>query len=204
MYLFPVVCKRLFDIGVALLLLGLSSPLFILVASVIRLQMGNPILFRQMRPGLGGKPFPLFKFRTMIVSTEENSGIANDGARLTALGRFLRRTSLDELPELWNILKGDMSFVGPRPLLMQYLDRYTAVQARRHEVMPGLTGWAQIHGRNTQSWEKRLELDVWYVDHRSFFLDLQILLKTGFIVIFGTGVSAEGYATMPEFGKEKP
>lgn len=204
MYLFPVVCKRLFDLGLALLLLGLSSPLFILVACVIRMQMGSPILFCQMRPGLGGKPFLLFKFRTMIVSAEENSGIANDGARLTTLGRFLRRTSLDELPELWNIVKGDMSFVGPRPLLMQYLDRYTTVQARRHEVMPGLTGWAQIHGRNTQSWEKRFELDVWYVDHRSFFLDLQILLKTGFIVILGNGVSAEGFATMPEFGKEKP
>lgn len=204
MYLFPVVCKRIFDILVALLLLGVLWPLLVVVAFVIRVSMGGPVLFRQMRPGLGGKPFMMYKFRTMIPSMAGQDMVSSDAQRLTSLGRLLRRTSMDELPELWNILKGEMSFVGPRPLLMQYLERYTPSQARRHEVLPGLTGWAQVHGRNALSWEQRFELDVWYVDHQSLWLDLKIMVMTIQQVITGKGVSAEGMATMSEFGKEKP
>lgn len=204
MYLFKVICKRIFDTIAALFLLGLLWPLLGGISIAVRLNMGSPILFRQMRPGLGGKPFRIYKFRTMHTIQSGQDMVSSDAIRLTALGSFLRRTSLDELPELWNILRGEMSFVGPRPLLMEYLDRYTSAQARRHEVLPGLTGWAQIHGRNAQSWEQRFELDLWYVDHRSFILDLKIMLKTLLLVILGTGVSAEGAATMPEFGKERP
>lgn len=203
MYLFPVVCKRLFDILLALLLLGVLWPLLGGIALAIHLSMGSPVLFRQMRPGLGGKPFYLYKFRTMQLTKTGQDMVSSDAIRLTTLGKLLRHSSLDELPELWNILKGEMSFVGPRPLLMQYLERYNSIQSRRHDVLPGLTGWAQVNGRNALSWEKRFELDVWYVDHRSVFLDLKIIAMTVLQVITGKGVSAEGMATMSEFGKEK-
>ncbi|MEN3185334.1 MAG: sugar transferase [Atribacterota bacterium] len=175
------------------------SPVIVVVASLIYFTMGRPVLFRQRRPGLHGKPFLLYKFRTMLVLYDQEGNPLPDEKRLTKLGKFLRRTSLDELPELWNILRGDMSFVGPRPLLMEYLSRYTPEQARRHEVKPGLTGWAQVHGRNAISWEEKFKLDVWYVDHWNLKLDLQILWKTLFLVLKGEGISAEGHVTMPEF-----
>lgn len=154
------------------------------------------MLFRQQRPGLHGKPFELIKFRTMIVA---EAGVDRDAQRLTRIGRFLRATSLDELPQLWNVVRGDMSLVGPRPLLMQYLDRYTDEQARRHLVRPGLTGWAQVNGRNALRWEEKFALDLWYVDHRSFVLDLRILWMTILRVLGRRGVAADGSATMPEF-----
>lgn len=191
--------KRLFDIIVSAGLLVLLTPLLVVVALVVRAGMGEPILFRQQRPGLGGRPFYLVKFRSMRVATEDCHGIGSDQVRLTRLGQFLRASSLDELPELWNVLVGDMSLVGPRPLLMQYLDRYTSEQARRHEVRPGLTGLAQVKGRNALTWEDRFALDVWYVDHRSMMLDLKILAMTAAHFFRPTGISAEGAATMPEF-----
>jgi lipopolysaccharide/colanic/teichoic acid biosynthesis glycosyltransferase len=162
-------------------------------AAAIRIAMGSPVLFCQRRPGLGGRPFTVYKFRTMT------AGSGDDAARLTPLGWLLRATSVDELPQLWNVLRGDMSLVGPRPLLMQYLERYTPEQARRHEVLPGITGWAQINGRNALTHEQRFELDVWYVDHWSLGLDLAILGKTFVRVLSGSGISASGHATMPEF-----
>ena len=189
--------KRLFDLVVASVLLLLLSPVLLLVALAIWLRMGRPILFRQLRPGLEGRPFRLVKFRTM--SLPGASGAQSDAARLTPLGSKLRASSLDELPELWNVIRGDMSLVGPRPLLMQYLDRYTPEQARRHEVRPGLTGWAQVNGRNSLSWDDKFALDTWYVDHRSFRLDLKILFLTALHVIRPSGISAEGSATMTEF-----
>ena len=155
--------------------------------------MSRPVFFVQKRAGLGGRPFNLVKFRTM------RDGAETDAERLTRLGRWLRATSLDELPELWNVLRGEMSLVGPRPLLMRYLPRYTPEQARRHEVLPGLTGWAQVNGRNALSWERKFEYDVWYVDHRSFWLDLKILLMTVWLVVARRGINAEGNATMEEF-----
>jgi len=161
--------------------------------------MGRPVLFKQMRPGLNGKPFYMYKFRTMTYERDEQGTLLSDELRLTGLGRFLRSTSLDELPELFNILKGDMSLVGPRPLLMQYLDRYTPEQARRHEVKPGITGWAQVNGRNAISWEEKFALDVWYVDNCSLWLDMKILLMTLVKVFKREGISAAGEATMPEF-----
>lgn len=194
-----MIAKRTLDLLVAAVALILLSPVILIVALLVLVTMGRPILFRQQRPGLHGRPFAMLKFRTMREDPALGTGVASDGRRLTRLGRFLRRTSLDELPELWNILKGDMSLVGPRPLLMQYLDRYTPQQARRHEVKPGLTGWAQVNGRNALSWEEKFALDTWYVDHRSFFLDVRILLLTAWAVIRPKGISAEGAATMPEF-----
>lgn len=190
--------KRLLDIlvsGVALILL---SWLILIVALLVRINMGSPVLFRQQRPGLGGRPFEMLKFRTMRADTS-GGGVASDAQRLTRLGSILRKTSLDELPELWNILKGEMSLVGPRPLLMQYLDRYTPEQARRHDVRPGLTGWAQVNGRNAIGWHDKFALDTWYVDHRSFWLDIKILFMTAWQVVRPKGISAEGAATMPEF-----
>lgn len=189
--------KRLFDIVVSLLALILLSPLLLAVGLGVALSLGSPILFRQMRPGLNGRPFRLIKFRTM--HELGNGDAADEGSRLTGFGRLLRSSSLDELPELWNVLKGEMSLVGPRPLLMQYLGRYSRRQARRHDVRPGLTGWAQVNGRNALSWTERLELDVWYVDNRSFALDMKIILATVGHVLRRTGISAEGAATMPEF-----
>jgi len=190
--------KRLLDIFVSALGLILLSPVLLIVALAVLISMGSPILFRQTRPGRGGKPFDMLKFRTMRADTK-GGGVASDAARLTRTGKFLRRTSLDELPELWNILKGEMSLVGPRPLLMQYLDRYTPEQARRHDVRPGLTGWAQVNGRNALSWEEKFALDTWYVDHRSFGLDLKILAMTAWQIVRPRGISAEGEATMTEF-----
>jgi lipopolysaccharide/colanic/teichoic acid biosynthesis glycosyltransferase len=191
--------KRLFDISVAGVALVLLSPLLLIVALAVRLTMGRPVLFRQRRPGLHGEPFELVKFRTMRQPSGADIAVAEDELRLTRLGRFLRASSLDELPELWNVLKGEMSLVGPRPLLMQYLPLYTPEQARRHDVRPGLTGWAQVNGRNALSWEEKFALDLWYVDNCSLLLDLRILLLTVWRVLRPSGIAAEGSATMPEF-----
>lgn len=185
--------KRFLDVLLSALLLAILSPLLAATALAVRLGLGPGVLFRQERPGLGGRPFTLLKFRTM------RPGPGPDAARLTRLGRFLRRASLDELPELWNVLRGDMSLVGPRPLLMRYLPLYTPRQARRMEVLPGITGWAQVNGRNALTWEERFELDIWYVEHRSLVLDLRILGRTAWTVLSGRGVSAPGQATMQEF-----
>jgi sugar transferase EpsL len=190
--------KRLLDLMVAVLGIVLASPLFVVIGFAVRLNMGSPILFRQTRPGLGGKVFTLLKFRTMQVGPD-SAGTWSDGARLTPLGRFLRRSSLDELPELINVLRGEMSLVGPRPLLIEYLPLYNPEQARRHEVRPGITGWAQVNGRNGLGWEEKFKLDVWYVDHRSFMLDLRILWMTVAGVISARGISHPGHATMERF-----
>ena len=195
--------KRLMDIVGSLIGLALSSPLIIVVAIVIYFTMGRPIFFKQIRPGLRGNPFLIYKFRTMLDLRDENGNLLPDEKRLTKIGKFLRNTSLDELPELWNVLKGDMSLVGPRPLLMEYLGRYTPEQARRHNVKPGITGWAQINGRNAISWDEKFKLDVWYVDNWNIFLDLKIIFITLIKVIKREGVSAEGHATMPEFKGNK-
>ena len=195
--------KRLMDIVGSLIGLALSSPLIIVVAIVIYFTMGRPIFFKQIRPGLRGKPFLIYKFRTMLDLRDENGNLLPDEKRLTKIGKFLRNTSLDELPELWNVLKGDMSLVGPRPLLMEYLGRYTPEQARRHNVKPGITGWAQINGRNAISWDEKFKLDLWYVDNWNIFLDLKIIFITLIKVIKREGVSAEGHATMPEFKGNK-
>lgn len=196
--------KRLVDITGALVGIIVFSPVMAFVALLILATMGRPVLFRQERAGKDGKPFTLYKFRTMLELRDEKGELLPDEHRLTPLGRFLRSTSLDELPELWNVLKGDMSLVGPRPLPVRYLERYTKEQARRHEVKPGLTGWAQIHGRNAISWEEKFKYDIWYVDHWNLWLDFKILALTVFKVLRREGISAEGYATMPEFlgGKE--
>jgi len=175
------------------------SPVLIFSAAVIRLKMGSPVLFRQQRPGLGGKGFVIYKFRTMTDRCDEAGKLLPDEQRLPAFGQFLRSTSLDELPELFNVLKGDMSIVGPRPLMMKYLDRYTPEQARRHEVKPGITGWAQVNGRNAISWEERFKLDVWYVDNHNLWLDLKIILATIAAVFKREGITQQGKATMDEF-----
>jgi sugar transferase EpsL len=191
--------KRLIDIVVALASLLILLPLIAVVALAIRLAMGRPVLFRQVRPGCQGKPFTLLKFRTMTSARDTLGHPLADGCRLTKLGRFLRRLSLDELPQFWNVLKGDMSLVGPRPLLMEYLDRYTPQQARRHNVKPGLTGWAQVNGRNALSWEQKFALDVWYVDHQNLWLDLKIIGLTIWKTLKGEGISEPGQATAREF-----
>ncbi len=175
------------------------SPVLLGVAAAVRWRMGAPVLFRQPRPGLGGRTFQVLKFRTMLEAVGPDGRPLPDEARLTALGRLLRATSLDELPQLWNVLRGDLSLVGPRPLLVRYLPRYTPEQARRHEVLPGVTGWAQVNGRNAITWDEKLALDVWYVDHWSLALDLRILALTAWRVVRRTGISREGHATMPEF-----
>lgn len=191
--------KRGIDILVAGLALLVLLPLLAVLAALVRINLGRPVLFRQTRPGLHGRPFSIVKFRSMRDARTADGTQLPDHVRLTRFGRFLRATSLDELPELWNVLKGDMALVGPRPLLMEYLPLYAPDQARRHEVRPGLTGWAQINGRNAISWEERLALDVWYVDNRSTWLDLKILGLTLIKVVQRTGISAEGEATMPRF-----
>jgi sugar transferase EpsL len=191
--------KRAFDAAGAALLLVLLSPLLAVIAIIVRIALGSPVLFRQRRPGLHGRPFLLLKFRTMSERRGPGGDLLADAERLTRVGRLLRRTSLDELPELLNVLAGDMSLVGPRPLLMEYLPLYTPEQMRRHEVRPGLTGWTQVNGRNALSWEDKFALDVWYVDHRSVRLDLEILARTVREVLTGRGVSASGHATMEEF-----
>jgi lipopolysaccharide/colanic/teichoic acid biosynthesis glycosyltransferase len=191
--------KRVFDLAGAGLLLLVLSPVIALVALVVRLRMRTPVLYRHTRPGRGGRAFTLLKFRTMTNQRDANGALLPDGARLTTLGRFLRRTSLDELPGLLNVLKGEMSLVGPRPLLMEYLPRYSPEQMRRHDVRPGITGWAQVNGRNALSWDEKFALDVWYVDHRSLRLDVEILGRTIGQVLAGHGVSAPGHATAPPF-----
>ncbi len=195
--------KRALDLIGALVLLVALAPVLALTALLVHATLGSPVLFRQQRPGLGGVPFTLYKFRTMReTAIRDVEAVASDAERLTPIGRAIRASSLDELPELWNILRGDMSFVGPRPLLMEYLGRYNEVQARRHEVRPGLTGWAQVHGRNDLEWDRRLALDVWYVENRSPLLDLKILLMT-----FGTvlkGLAAEGTTAAAPFDPEAP
>ncbi len=196
--------KRLFDLLLSIgLVLALALPLLLLWA-LVRRKLGSPVLFRQVRPGLHGRPFMMVKFRTMTDERGADGELLPDARRLTSFGRFLRATSLDELPELWNVLRGEMSLVGPRPLLMEYLPLYSPEQARRHEVRPGITGWAQVNGRNALSWEGRFKLDVWYVDHRSLWLDLRILWLTMRKVIVREGISAQGEATMPRFTGNKP
>jgi len=179
--------------------LVLTAPVQFAAAVAIRRELGPPVLFRQQRPGQGGRPLSLLKFRTMRNGVDASGRVLPDASRLTPLGRRLRAWSIDELPELWNVLRGEMSLIGPRPLLMEYLDRYTPAQARRHEVRPGMTGWAQVSGRNALSWEEKFELDVWYVDHVSLGLDLRILWRTVRAVIGRDGISAAGHETMPEF-----
>ena len=191
--------KRAFDVCVSASTFVVLTPLMAVVAALVRARLGPPVLFRQVRPGLRGRPFTLLKFRTMTERRDSSGSPLPDAERLVPFGRLLRRTSLDELPELWNVLKGDMSLVGPRPLLMEYLPLYSAEQARRHDVRPGLTGWAHIHGRNAVAWPERLSLDVWYVDHLSFWLDLRILAATVVAVLRRKGISASDHATMPKF-----
>ncbi len=197
--------KRLFDLLVTSFGLVIISPLVLIIAVLVRFLHGTPVLFRQPRPGYQGRPFYIYKFRSMTDARDETGSLLPDAARLTGLGRFLRATSLDELPELFNILRGEMSLVGPRPLLMQYLERYSPEQARRHDVLPGITGWAQINGRNALTWEDKFKLDVWYVDNRSFWLDIKILLLTLWKVFTREGISQPGHATMEEFmGNKAP
>ncbi|MCL0040773.1 sugar transferase [Thermodesulfovibrionales bacterium] len=193
------VLKRGLDLVGAVVGLVLLAPVLLGVAGLILLTMGAPVLFRQVRPGLHGTPFTIYKFRTMLELRDEEGNLLPDKERLTSFGQFLRRTSIDELPELLNVIKGEMSLVGPRPLLMQYLDRYTPEQARRHEVKPGLTGWAQVNGRNAISWEEKFTLDVWYVDNQSLWLDLKILALTIYKIIKSEGINQPGQATAEEF-----
>ncbi len=198
------IIKRILDFIIALKLLVLFSPLLVIVAIIILIDSGRPILFRQQRPGYKEKPFMLNKFRTMKNTFDSTGKLLPDGQRLTAVGKALRKLSLDELPQLFNVLIGHMSLVGPRPLLMQYLPLYNAEQKRRHDVRPGITGWAQVNGRNTVQWDQRFKLDVWYVDHWSLALDFKIILMTLLKVIKREGISAAGSATMPEFtGSDK-
>jgi sugar transferase EpsL len=194
-----MIAKRALDLVVLLATAPLWLMLLLIFACLVRFKVGHPILFRQTRPGKDGRVFELLKFRTMTDKRDEEGNLLSDEERLTSFGRWLRSTSFDELPEMMNVLKGDMSLVGPRPLLIQYLDRYTPQQARRHDVLPGITGWAQVNGRNAISWETKFDLDVWYVDHRSLWLDLQILAQTFWKVVRREGISALGDATMPEF-----
>lgn len=191
--------KRLFDFAVALTLIVIVSPLMLIVAIAIRVNMGAPVLFRQVRPGLDGEPFSVFKFRTMQSAVDSSGQPLPDDARLTTLGKWLRRLSLDELPQLFNVLIGNMSLVGPRPLLLEYLLLYSVEQARRHEVLPGISGWAQVNGRNAVGWESRLSMDVWYVDHACFSLDMRILMMTVVKVLSRHGVNAPGEATVSKF-----
>ncbi|MEA3420587.1 MAG: sugar transferase [Acidobacteriota bacterium] len=191
--------KRTLDIIASVAGLWLLSPLLVMLSLVVKIKLGSPILFKQMRPGLYGDPFVAYKFRTMSNACDEGGDFLPDADRLTSLGQFLRKTSMDELPELFNVIKGEMSIVGPRPLLMQYLDRYTPEQARRHEVKPGITGWAQVNGRNAISWEDKFKLDVWYVDNWSVWLDVRIILMTIRNVLLRKGINQKGEATMEEF-----
>lgn len=191
--------KRQFDIIVSIIALVIFSPVFVLVAYKVKKNLGSPILFRQTRPGLNGKSFEMIKFRTMKDATDAQGNPLPDHERLTSFGKMLRATSLDELPELWNVLKGDMSLVGPRPLLMEYLPLYNEEQAKRHNVRPGITGYAQVNGRNAISWEQKFALDTWYVENQSFWLDIKILFKTVKKVSFKEDISEEGEATMSKF-----
>lgn len=191
--------KRLFDVIVALVAVFILSIPFAFLIWKVRRKLGSPVFFRQVRPGMRGQPFSMVKFRSMTDARDSHGELLPDAARLTSFGKFLRASSLDELPELWNVLRGDMSLVGPRPLLMEYLPLYSAQQARRHEVRPGITGWAQVNGRNALSWEEKFKLDVWYVDNRTMWLDLKILFLTVRKVLVRDGISAAGEATMSRF-----
>jgi len=193
------ISKRLFDLAVTIPGLIILSPLMLVIAVAIRFVMGTPVVFRQKRPGLNAEVFTVYKFRTMSGGVDKQGNPLPDSQRLTRFGNFLRASSLDELPELWNIARGEMSLVGPRPLLVDYLARYSKEQARRHAVLPGLTGWAQVNGRNVLTWEEKFRLDIWYVDHWSFWLDIKILLMTVGIVLRREGISQPGKATMEEF-----
>jgi len=195
--------KRLFDIAAAGVGLLLLAPVIAVVSILIHRKLGSPVFFRQTRPGLHGKPFEMVKFRTMLDAQDENGNPLPDSERMTPFGRFLRSTSLDELPELWNVLKGDMSLVGPRPLLMEYLPLYSKEQYRRHDARPGVTGWAQVNGRNAISWEDKFRLDVWYVDNQSLWLDVKILFLTVKKVLVRDGISGEGEVTMSKFTGSK-
>lgn len=197
--MYPRFFKRGFDIGLALLAMVLFSPILLVVAVLVRLKLGSPVLFRQLRPGRNGQPFRMVKFRSMTDARDARGQLLPDAERLTRFGRFLRASSLDELPEIWNVLLGQMSIVGPRPLLMEYLALYSPLQTRRHEVRPGITGWAQINGRNALSWEKKFELDAWYVDHQSFWLDFKIFWLTFARIAKRSGVAHGVEATMPRF-----
>jgi len=194
--------KRSLDVVVSLLAIVALSPLLIACALAVWMRFGHPVLFTQVRPGFQGIPFRIFKFRTMLEAEDPDGSPERDEERLTPFGRFLRRTSLDELPELFNVLRGDMSLVGPRPLLPQYLPRYTAEQARRHDVKPGITGWAQVNGRNELTWPEKLQHDVWYVDHRSLLLDCWIVCRTLWTIVTRRGISQPGHATAEEFKGE--
>lgn len=196
--------KRLFDIAVSFAALVLLLPVIVFVGWQVRRKLGAPVLFRQERPGLNGHPFKMIKFRTMRDALDAVGNPLPDSERMTPFGIFLRSSSLDELPELWNVLKGDMSLVGPRPLLMEYLPLYSPEQYRRHDVRPGVTGWAQINGRNALSWEEKFKLDVWYVNNRSLWLDLKIIFLTVKKVLMRDGISADGEVTMPKFTGRKP
>ncbi len=191
--------KRAMDVVLSLGTLIALSPVLLVVALLVRSRLGSPVLFRQVRPGLAGRPFEMIKFRTMLDAVGPDGQPLSDAERLTPFGRWLRSTSLDELPELWNVLKGDMSLVGPRPLLMEYLPLYSAEQARRHEVRPGVTGWAQVNGRNAIGWEQKFKLDIWYVDNRSLWMDWRIIAMTLLKIIRRDGIAAEGSATMERF-----
>jgi len=191
--------KRLFDFLVSLILLFILFPLFILIAVTVRCKLGSPIVFRQMRPGFQGKPFIIYKFRSLTDEKDEKGNLLPDSERFSRFSSLLRSSSLDELPELVNVLKGDMSLVGPRPLLMHYLHRYDDVQARRHDVRPGITGWAQVNGRNIVSWEEKFRMDIWYVDHHDFWLDLKILWVTLIQVYKQHGINQKGHVTAEEF-----
>ena len=196
---FEKIVKRALDIVGALGGLLLLAPVMVVVGLLVRWKMGRPVLFRQERPGLNGKPFEMFKFRTMLGTVDGSGNLLSDAERLTKLGKFLRSTSLDELPGLWNVLRGDMSLVGPRPLLMEYLPLYNDRQKRRHEVKPGITGWAQVNGRNSLSWNEKFELDSWYVDNQNLWLDIRILFSTILKVLRRSGISAEGHVTQEKF-----
>ncbi len=195
--------KRSFDLAVTILLLFSLAPFIILVAVMVRLKLGAPVLFRQPRPGQHGKPFTMFKFRTMTDARDAKGNLLPDAVRLTSFGSFLRSTSLDELPELFNVLMGEMSLVGPRPLLMHYLERYTPEQMRRHDVKPGITGWAQVNGRNSITWEDKFTLDVWYVDHQSLWLDLKIVVLTVIKILKREGITQAGHVTVQEFSRSR-
>jgi lipopolysaccharide/colanic/teichoic acid biosynthesis glycosyltransferase len=191
--------KRILDVALTVPLLVLAAPVMLIIAALVRIYHGGPVLFRQLRPGYGGHPFYVYKFRSMVDKRDEHGRLLSDEQRLTRLGRFMRSASLDELPELFQVLTGKMSLVGPRPLLVQYLERYSAEQARRHNVLPGVTGWAQINGRNALTWEEKFRLDVWYVDNWSLWLDIKILFLTLWKVIKREGISQPGHATAEEF-----
>ncbi|MDQ1331039.1 MAG: sugar transferase EpsL [Thermodesulfobacteriota bacterium] len=195
--------KRLFDFIAALIALLLLGPVILVISLFVRVNMGMPVFFRQKRPGLHGKPFHIYKFRTMSVAYGEDGLLLPDRKRITKLGAFIRKWSLDELPQLFNILKGEMSLVGPRPLLMEYLPLYTPDQARRHDVKPGITGWAQVNGRNALNWNERFKLDVWYVDHHSFNLDMKIIFLTIWKILKREGINQPGQSTMEEFKGDK-